>query len=154
MQCRLLLVLLILNVSPAFAQNWNEEERGLIDAIEACWARAATERSPESLEQACGVTAATTYWWTPETAPFFVESAWVRDMRAGRDRQVVAQDLRPIRIQMVGDFGFIWYHGIRSWQRADGQREIESWRGFEVFQRTSNGWSFFGGMGTPDVEES
>lgn len=35
-------------------------------------------------------------------------------------------------IQLSGEFGFIWYHGIRLWERGDGAGETESWRGFEA----------------------
>ncbi len=135
----------------AEAQNWSPDERSLIEAINDCWDRAATEMSMQVLMDACRPTEMTIYWWTPETAPFYHLSSWVEGWRAAWNHTLVAQDLRPIRVQVDGDFGFIYFHGIRVWESPEGVRETESWKGFEVWKRTDEGWSFHGGTGTPDV---
>lgn len=144
------LALVLLLPGPLAAQNWSADEQSLIDAIEDCWAQAATDTSMEGFLEACRPTDETTYWWTPETTPFSVTSSWVRQARAAWNDVAVAQDLRPLRIQIDGDFGFIFLHGIRIWETPDGAQRTESWRGYEVWKRTSGSWSFYGGMGAPD----
>lgn len=146
-----LTLFLLLLPTPSQAQHWTAEEQELIDAIEACWATWNAERFEVAFLEVCRPTEATTYWWTPDTAPLFAVSDWIRNLQANRENRVLSQDLRPLRVQVSGPFGFIWFHGIRLYQSADGSREVESWRGFEVWQRTPEGWSFFGGMGTPDA---
>ncbi len=64
---------------------------------------------------------------------------------------LVSQAFRPIHVQVGGDFGFIYFHGIRLWEAVDGTRETDSWRGFEVWKRTPGGWSFHGESGTPEA---
>lgn len=135
----------------ASAQNWTSDEQSLIDAIEHCWDRAANNMSTQVMMDACRPTEATIYWWTPQTAPNNVVSSWIQGLRAAWNRTLLSQDLRPIRVQVDGDFGFIYFHGIRLWALDDGTRETESWRGFEVWKRTAAGWSFYGGTGTPDA---
>jgi len=122
----------------------------LIDAIENCWSRAIADKSMQVLKEACGSTEATTYWWTPQTTPFRQLSPWVEGIRTAWNRKLISQDLRPIRVHLDGEFGFIYFHGIRIWESANGMRETESWRGFEVWKRVGGGWSFVGGTGTPD----
>ena len=135
----------------ASAQNWTADEQSLIDAMEYCWDRAGNDRSNQVFMEACRPTEATIYWWTPEVAPNHVVSPWIQKMRAAWNLRLVAEDLRPIRVQIDGEFGFIFYHGIRQWERADGTRDTESWKGYEVWKRTAAGWSFYGGTGTPDA---
>ena len=64
---------------------------------------------------------------------------------------LLSQDFRPIHLRVGDDFGFVYFHGIRFWEGADGTRETDSWRGFEVWKRTPAGWSFHGESGTPDA---
>ena len=64
---------------------------------------------------------------------------------------LLSQDFRPIHVKAGNDFGVIYFHGIRLWEAADGTRESESWRGFEVWKRTPWGWSFRRETGTPDA---
>lgn len=90
----------------ASAQNWSADEQSLIDAIEACWAQAATDPSLERFVEACRPTDETVYWWTPQATPFSVTSSWVRQARSAWKDVAVAQDLRPLRIRIDGGFGF------------------------------------------------
>lgn len=145
------LVLLLLLPGPLIGQHWTEEEQSLIDAIEACWAQGATDPSMEEFLEACRPTDETLYWWAPETTPHAVASSWVREVRAVGTDVAVAQDLRPLRIRIDGDFGFIFLHGVRIWQAPDGAQRRESWRGYEVWRRDEGGWSFHSGMGAPDT---
>ncbi len=151
MKTGVLLMLATLMPMGVSAQNWTSDEQSLIDAIEHCWDRAANTNSTDVMIDACRPTESTIYWWTPETTPNNVVSSWVEEMRAVRNRSLLSQDLRPIRVQVDGDFGFIFFHGIRVWELVDGTRETESWKGFEVWKRTAQGWSFHGGSGTPDA---
>jgi hypothetical protein len=144
------LALVFLLPAQVSAQNWSAEERSLIEAIEACWAQAATDPSFEGFVEACRPTDETVYWWTPETTPFSVTSSWVRQAREAWQDVAIAQDLRPLRVRIDGEFGFIFLHGIRIWEAADRSQRTESWRGYEVWRRTADGWSFHSGMGAPD----
>ena len=150
MKLATVLTLAALLPTTASAQNWTPDEQSLIDAVEHCWDRAINENSTEAWMTACRPTESTIYWWTVETAPSYVVSAWIEGLRAARNQSLVSQDLRPIRVQVDGDFGFIFFHGIRIWELDDGDRETESWKGFEVWKRTSQGWSFHSGSGSPD----
>lgn len=132
------------------AQTYSDDEQSLIEAMEECWNQATHDNSMEVLRDACGSTEVTTYWWTPETTPFRHLSPWVEGIRASWDRELISQDLRPIRVHLDGEFGFIYFHGIRIWESQEGGQETESWRGFEVWKRVNGGWSFVGGTGTPD----
>jgi hypothetical protein len=53
--------------------------------------------------------------------------------------------------QLAGDYGFIFFHGIRLYKAPDGSRQTESWKGMEVWRRTDDGWGYFAGMGTSDA---
>jgi hypothetical protein len=151
MKIHLLLVMIPLLPISTSAQHWSPEEQSLIDAIEHCWERFAGEGTEAAFVEGCRPTHATTYWWTPELTPSAVVSEWSRGVRAAWNRNLLSQDLRAIRVQVSGDVGLIWFHGIRLWERDDGTRETESWRGFEAWQRSTDGWSFWGGMGDPDA---
>jgi len=145
------LTLSVLLPTAASAQNWTPEEQSLIDGVEHCWDRAVNENSRDAMIAACRPTESTIYWWTIETAPAKVVSSWYDGLRTARNRSPISQDLRPIRVQVDGDFGFIFFHGIRLWELDDGSRETQSWKGFEVWKRTDQGWSFHSGSGTPDA---
>jgi len=151
MKLAALLILTALLPTAASAQNWTSDEQSLIDAVEHCWERAVNENTTDAMMAACRPTESTIYWWTPETVPSYVVSSWIDGLRAARNRSPLSQDLRPIRVQVDGDFGFIFFHGIRLWELGDGTREIESWKGFEVWERIPQGWSFHSGTGTPDA---
>ena len=148
-----LLVIALATLLPkaASSQNWTSDEQSLIDAIDHCWDRAMYDGSIEAFMDVCRPTEATIYWWTPETAPINVVSSWMDGLWANWNLSLLSQDLRPIRVQIDGDFGFIYFHGIRLWELDDGTRETQSWKGFEVWKRTAQGWSFHGGSGTPDT---
>ena len=136
----------------ATAQSWTTAEQELVEAIETCWQRYKADENPEAWASICGATAESPYWWTPETTPG-VGLKWsqANNAAAFASEDLLAQDLRPIQIRLSGEFGVIWYHGIRTWRDQHGERYTASWRGMEVWLRTSTGWSFYGGMGTPDV---
>lgn len=149
MRATLLILVICLPASVA-AQTFTPVEQSLINAIEECWRRANDDMSMQALQDACGSTEATTYWWTPETAPLRHLSPWVEGIRAAWNLKLVSQDLRPIRIHVDEAFGFIYFYAIRIWESASGERETESWRGFEVWKQVEGGWAFVGGTGTPD----
>ena len=145
-------VLLLTAVLPATAsaQHWTPEEQSMINAVAHCWDQV-RNLTPEHIMTECRPTDRTVYWWTPETAPHYFLSGWNEGLWAAWNLTLISQDLRPIRVQVDGDFGFIFFHGIRVYRTADGARETESWKGYEVWKRTAGGWGFHGGMGTPDA---
>ena len=151
MKLATLIPLALLLPAVVHGQHWTSDEQSLIAAIEQCWERGANDPSMTALTDGCRATEATIYWWTPENTPNYVISAWTEGARAAWNRSLLSQDLRPVRVRIDGDFGFIYYHGIRLWELDDGVRETESWKGFEVWKRTPQGWSFDGGTGTPDA---
>ena len=145
------LALLAMLPTVSSAQKWSADEQSLIDGVRQCWDMVNTEVSPESLATHCRPADGSSYWWTPETAPHYFVSSWTKGLLEGWNVTLISQDLRPLRVQVDGEFGFIYFHGIRLYEAADGSRQTESWRGMEVWRRTGEGWGYFAGMGTPDA---
>lgn len=136
----------------AVAQHWTADEQSLIDAINHCWSSLDEEtRTYDIFQNRCRWTDETTSWYLPDTAPEVIGSGWREGLINTLKGAPVSQDLRPLRIRIEDNFGFIWLHGIRLWEYSDGSRQTESFRSFEVWKETPDGWSFFGGMGAPDV---
>lgn len=147
----LVVALALTQSAPAMAQSWTAEETGLVDAIMACWNKMLVDEDPQGFESGCGMTQETTYWWTPETTPETGLEWWrANNIAMFEDEELIAQDLRPLRIRIVGNMGHIWLHGIRTFRNRTGDRYTEAWRGLEIWQRVDDGWAFIGGMGTPD----
>lgn len=151
MRLGLSLALMALLPVAAAGQHWSADEQSLVDAVGHCWDVVNEDISTQAVLANCHPVDGAIYWWTPETAPYYFVSKWTDGLWSAFEMKLISQDLRPLRVQVVGDFGFIYFHGIRLYETPTGTRETESWKGMEVWKRTNGTWGYFGGTGTPDA---
>jgi hypothetical protein len=134
---------------PAAAQQWTANEQSLLEHIRMCW-DGIGKMSYGRFAVECNFDPEVAYWWTEESAPSVGIDWWRPNAQANWARlQVIAQDLRPIRITQHGDMYFVFFVGLRTFAEADGTPQQNEWQGFEVWQQTGDTWRFLGGMGTP-----
>jgi hypothetical protein len=116
---------------PAAAQQWTANEQSLLEHIRMCW-DGIGKMSYGRFAVECNFDPEVAYWWTEESAPSVGIDWWRPNAQANWARlQVIAQDLRPIRITQHGDMYFVFFVGLRTFAEADGTPQQNEWQGFE-----------------------
>ena len=132
---------------PVTAQQWSDEQQGLIDHIKMCWTAwvdALADETPDRFYEACPIDEKSHFWFTADGAPSTAE--WVR-----RNWDIIRETdddwagLRPVYVDIFGDVAIIHMYGYWRANTPDGLVTTEQKR-TEVFQRRNGGWVFIGGQ--------
>jgi ketosteroid isomerase-like protein len=145
-----LTVFALLAPTSASAQQWTDEEQGLIDHIKMCWdswMEAVEAGDVEIHYRKCPQADNVSMWWTEYGAPEGKEMArrnWA---------QISATDLgwldvRPVAVRIWGDVAMVQFYGYWSARTPEGPTVTE-YKRTEVFRRDGGQWVFLGGQGTP-----
>ncbi|MDH3458162.1 MAG: nuclear transport factor 2 family protein [Gemmatimonadota bacterium] len=132
-----------------FAQEWSDEEQGVLDNLAECWdiwMEGTKTGSPERWISECS-TPKSTYWPSANGAPLtneFTRRTW--GAISGRDLGWV--DIRPVSLTVVDDIAVLHFYGYWRAATADGETITEAKR-TEVFRRINGRWKLISGHGTP-----
>ncbi len=135
---------------PVTAQEWSEDQQGLIDHIKMCWTAwvdALADETPDRFYEACPIDEKSHFWFTADGAPGTVEDVrrnWDIIRETGDDWA----GLRPVYVDIFGDVAIIHMYGYWRANMPDGLVTSEQKR-TEVFQRRNGGWVFLGAQSTP-----
>ena len=135
---------------PVMAQQWSDEQQGLIDHMKMCWTAwvdALADETPDRFFEACPQDENAHFWGTDQAVPGNEE-----DVRRNWDVIRETDDnwggLRPIYVNIHGDVAIIHLYGYWRANTPDGLVTSEQKR-TEVFQRRNGGWVFLGAQSTP-----
>ena len=135
---------------PVMAQQWSDEQQGLIDHMKMCWTAwvdALADETPDRFFEACPQDENAHFWGTNQAVPGNEE-----DVRRNWDVIREVDDnwggLRPIYVGIFGDVAVIHLYGYWRANMPDGLVTSEQKR-TEVFQRRTGGWVFLGAQSTP-----
>ena len=151
----------VLLVTPLFftvnvhAQNWSEEEQGLLDFLEMswdAWMEAIKKNDPDVWLKKANPVEGFSYWWSREYSPRG-ERTLRRNWDAVRNSDLGWVDFRPVRIQIRGNVGVIHFYGYWKAKTNDGPVTTEHMR-TEVFLKEDGKWRFFSGHSTPTSSSS
>ena len=153
------LVILALLVTAALAplavraQSWSAEEQEAIDHLRGCWSTWVTE-DYETWTETCNLDPAGSYWNAAELAPNSMDTGdhYLRAivLQGYTDSDVVAWDIRPIRITSWGDVVGVYFFGVAHLRDSEGTITVVQDRRFEVLRKVDGRWSVVGGMSVAD----
>lgn len=151
MRALLLALAVSLPASGAWAQEWTEEQQGLIDQVRTCWdawVEALADETPANFEQACPMDERAHWWWTAEGVPNRNLENIRRNWYVIRETDENWASFRPVYVDIFGDVGMIYLYGYWRANTENGTVVTEAKR-TEVFQRRNGQWVFIGAQGTP-----
>jgi hypothetical protein len=125
------------------AQSWSVQEQEAIDHLRACWETWSTE-DYDAWVETCNLDPSGSYWSSEELAPNPMETGhgYLRDivLQTLQDGDVVAWDIRPIKVTTWGDVVAVYFYGIMHLRDSDGNVSIVQDR------RLDGRWGVVGGM--------
>ena len=131
------------------AQSWSAEEQEAIDHLRACWETWSTENY-DTWTQTCNLDPSGSYWSSEELAPNSMATGqgYLRDivLQTLQDGDVVAWDIRPIKITTWGDVVGVYFYGIMHLRDSEGNVSIVQDRRLEILRKVDGRWSVVGGM--------
>jgi hypothetical protein len=105
------------------AQSWSVQEQEAIDHLRACWETWSTE-DYDAWVETCNLDPSGSYWSSEELAPNPMETGhgYLRDivLQTLQDGDVVAWDIRPIKVTTWGDVVAVYFYGIMHLRDSDG----------------------------------
>lgn len=130
------------------AQQWDEQQREVLDAVLECWdlwMDAVQQGTPDPWLDNCQADEVT-FWIGTEGSPILDDTEFLRRNWGG----VVGVDLgwvdlRPIAIRVHDDVAVLHFYGL--W-RLPGD-EVEEWRRTEVWRMIDGRWRQWAGHVTP-----
>jgi len=131
------------------AQSWSAQEQEAIDHLRACWETWATE-DYDAWVETCNLDPSGSYWSSEELAPNSMETGqgYLRGivLQTLRDADVVAWDIRPIKITTWGDVVAVYFYGITHLRDSDGNVSVLQDRRLEILRKVDGRWGVVGGM--------
>jgi hypothetical protein len=131
------------------AQSWSASEQEAIDHLRACWQTWSTE-DYDAWTQTCNLDPSGSYWSSEELAPnsMVTGQGYLRDivMQNLQDGDVVAWDIRPIKVTSWGDVVGVYFYGIMHMRDSDGSVSIVQDRRLEILRKVDGRWGVVGGM--------
>ena len=135
------------------AQSWSFQEQEAIDHLETCWSTWA-EEDYDAWAQACNLDPTGSYWNTAELAPspmdtqgHYQRSIMLEEYELN---DIVAWDIRPIRVTSWGDLVGVYFFGMWQLKDADGEISVFQDRRFEILRKVDGRWGVVGGMSALD----
>jgi hypothetical protein len=145
-----------LTAHAAAAQTWSPQEQEAIAHLRACWETWATE-DYDTWIQTCNLDRSGSYWSSDELAPNSMETreGYLRSivLEGFENGDVVAWDVRPIKVTTWGDVVGVYFYGIVHLKDSDGNVSVVQDRRFEVLRKTNGRWGVVGGMAVLGSEE-
>lgn len=139
---------------PMRAQTWSPQEQEAIDHLAACWSTWAA-RDFDVWAQTCRLDPAGSYWEASEVAPSSMDlnspylGATAR--RDFEDLDVVAWDIRPIRVTSWGNVVGVYFFGVMRLRDPEGNVTVIQDKRFEVLRKVDGRWGVVGGMSVVDT---
>jgi len=144
-----LVLLAVVFVPPASAQEWSSEQLAVWETIQSSWDM---EKDKEDwCAEVCHENLMA--WGRDFPAPRNAEQTSMWLMRGFEDSTALENTLAPIAIVVQGDMGFAHYYYSTLSEGTDGKRKTEHGRYTDVLVNDGGKWKFITWHGGKDSEE-
>lgn len=155
MRLRIMAVLFVVFLAPAAAraQHWTAEEQEIIELNQECWDAWASQDLSQ-VEATCNEHQDARGWWTPNAAPdngWYAKNATRWMTAVGSQEKWIYWEINPLSVRIFNDTAMIHFWATLTYRAVDGEVKTMTQKHLNIWQRSNGGWTWIGGMATPDA---